>query len=57
MDLRIEPELIPVVAVALITWGGVLAFMFRLNVATNTLERRLDEIEENRAADHNEVTG
>jgi CcmD family protein len=43
MDL--SKELIPILAVALVTWGGVLAYIIRLDRATRALEQRLSEVE------------
>lgn len=45
MGLAIGKDLLPVLVVALITWGGVLAYMFRLDLAAKRLEQRLDDLE------------
>jgi len=45
MGLTIGKDLLPILAVALITWGGVLAYMFRLDRSTKELEQKLDHLE------------
>ena len=47
MGLEIGKDMLPILAVALITWGGVLAYMFRLDTSTRELARRLDDLEAN----------
>jgi hypothetical protein len=37
-------ELIPVLAVALITWGGVLAYMVRVTALLKSVERDVESL-------------
>lgn len=45
MGLELGKDLMPILVVALVTWGGVLAYMFRLDRSTLDLARRLDDLE------------
>ena len=40
-----EPRLIPVLAVALITWGGVLAYMVRITAMLKKVERDVEALD------------
>jgi nitrate reductase NapE component len=44
-QLSITKELIPVLAVALVTWGGVLVYLFRLQVMVKSLEDKVADRE------------
>lgn len=39
-----EARLIPVLAVAIITWGGVLAYMVRLTAMLKRVEREVEAL-------------
>jgi CcmD family protein len=45
MGLELQKDMLPILAVVLITWGGVLGYMFRLDRTTKELERRVDDLE------------
>jgi len=40
-----EASLIPVLAVALITWGGVLAYMVRITAMLKSVERDVEALD------------
>lgn len=44
-NLDIAKELVPVLAVALVTWGGVLVYLFRLQAMVKTLENKVADVE------------
>lgn len=47
--MSIEPEVIPILIVALITWGGIFLYMLRVDMLTRKvqqeLEQRLESVE------------
>lgn len=55
MGLELHKDMLPILAVVLITWGGVLGYMFRLDRTTHELEVRLDDLEEIAASEHEKV--
>jgi hypothetical protein len=46
--MGIGKELLPILAVAMLTWGGVLAYMIRLTYMSVHLSQRLHELERDR---------
>jgi hypothetical protein len=50
MDVNQLMQNAPILIVALITWGGVLAYLFRLEMLTRTLEKQSELAREQRVA-------
>ena len=55
MGLEIGKDLLPILVVALITWGGVLAYVIRLDLSTLAMARRLDDLESTKTETREEV--
>jgi hypothetical protein len=43
--MKIDSELLPVLFVALLTWGGVFAYLLRLEGLTRVLEKQVRDVE------------
>lgn len=39
--MRIDPQLLPILFVALLTWGGVFAYLLRLESLTRAIEKQV----------------
>lgn len=48
MDVNLLIKNAPIVIVALITWGGVLAYLFRLEALTRAVEKQAELARESR---------
>lgn len=46
--MSIEPKLIPILIVALITWGGIFLYMLRVEMLVRKVQKELDRKLENR---------
>lgn len=42
MKLAIEPKIVPVLIVALITWGGIFLYLLRVEMLTRKVQKELD---------------
>lgn len=59
-SLSFDPATVPILAVALITWGGVLLYLVRLDLLTRRVEDEVRAHEAQRAelsASHDDVSG
>jgi len=52
--MTIEPKLIPVLIVALITWGGVLLYLLRIDLLTRQVQKDLQQSNLQQDADHSD---
>ncbi|MEO6907408.1 MAG: hypothetical protein ABI210_05920 [Abditibacteriaceae bacterium] len=41
--MSIEPKLIPILIVALITWGGIFLYLLRVEMLTRKVQKELDQ--------------
>lgn len=41
--MSIEPNLIPILIVALITWGGIFLYLLRVEILTRKVQKELDQ--------------
>jgi len=46
--MSIEPKLIPILIVALITWGGIFLYLLRVDILTRKVQKELDQRLENK---------
>ena len=45
--MSIEPKLIPILIVALITWGGIFLYLLRVDILTRKVQKELEQRLEN----------
>ena len=45
--MSIEPKLVPILIVALITWGGIFLYMLRVDILTRQMQKELERKLEN----------
>jgi hypothetical protein len=43
MALAIEPKIVPVLIVALITWGGIFLYLLRVDILTRKVQKELEQ--------------
>ena len=41
--MSIEPKLIPILIVALITWGGIFLYLLRVDMLTRKVQKELEQ--------------